>query len=153
MSEKTEKKPDPSIIKRYRREVSVDLSHEESEAYGKKLAGQKRYRDSLVEKAKQAAKNAAGDISAVSSEIDRLAVAVDTGKELRSTEVYDKLEGSQVKTYRADNHDLVDQRPAGFADEADMFADLEKPKDEDFPNPEPTPAKAKKPRKKKDKAN
>lgn len=152
---KTEK-PDPAIIKRYRREVSCALTDHEVEVYGRKLAAKKRERDDLTEKAKKVAATYKGDIATVSTEVDRLATAINAGSELRSTEVYDKLEGSQVKTYRADTHELIDQRPAGFADEqTDMFPEPEEKSDTggDFAEPPKPEPKKKGGRKKKQPAN
>lgn len=153
MTAKTEK-PDPAIIKRYRREVSVRLTDHEVEVYGRKLAAKKQERDTLTDKAKQIATNFKGQIADATSEVNRLAQAINDEHELRSTEVYDKLEGSQVKTYRADTHELIDQRPAGFADEqTSMFDDHDKEAEEkppgDFAEPPKADKKAKKPRKKK----
>ena len=153
--EKTETtdKPDPAILRRFKREVYVALTDHEVEVYGRKLAAKKAERDTLTERAKQAAAAFKGQIADVTTEVNRLASAINDGKELRNTDVYDRLDGSQVFTHRADNNELIDQRPATFADEqTDMFADAEKP-DEDFANPEPTPGKTKKPRKKKAKPN
>ncbi len=127
MSEKTDTKKAPkgTKIKTYRREVTFDLTHEESERYGRELASKKRQRDSVVEKAKQTAANFKGQVADLSADIDRLAVAVDSGKELRSAEVEDWLDGSQVFVFKAGDYtSSIDQRPAGFADEqTDMFAD------------------------------
>ncbi len=42
------------------------------------------------------------------------------------------LDGSQVRTYRADTHELVDQRPASYADtQEDLFPEPDE--DEDGP--------------------
>ena len=138
-----EKKKDPNRLRTYKREIPVDLTDHEIELYGRKLAAKKRERDGVVEKAKQTAATYKGQIADISAEVDRLAAAINTGKELRNTEVYDVLEGSQVFTKRSDTNEVIDQRPAGYADEqTDMFADPEAPA-EDFPNPEPAATKPK----------
>ena len=146
-------KPKGIKIKTYRREVTFNLTHEESERHGRELAAKKRQRDSVVEKAKQTAANFKGQVADLSADIDRLAVAVDSGKELRNAEVEDWLDGSQVFVYKAGEYgEVIDQRPAGFADEqADMFADPDKVEDEDQPdeNGEFQPPPASKPAKKK----
>ena len=153
MTKKKEPETDPAIIRRFKREVYVALTDHEVEVNGRKLAAKKAERDTLTDRAKQASAAYKGQIADVTTEINRLAAAINDGKELRNTDVYDKLEGSQVITYRADNNELIDQRPATFADEqTDMFADADKP-DEDFAKPAEPAAKAKKPRKKKTPAN
>lgn len=155
MSKKTDKtetaeKPDPAILRRFRREVYVALTDHEVEVYGRKLAAKKAERDTLTERAKQAAAAFKGQIADVTTEVNRLAAAINDGKELRNTDVYDRLDGSQVFTHRADNGEVIDQRPATFADQQeDMFPqpDEDQP-DEDFAKPTEKPAKGKKPRKK-----
>lgn len=143
MAEK--KKPtDPTRIRTYKREIPIELTDHEIEIAGRQLAAKKRARDELTEKAKKVAAQYKGELAAISAEVDRLAAAINTGKELRNTEVYDVLEGSQVFTKRSDTNEVIDQRPAGYADEqTDMFADPEAPA-EDFPNPEPAATKPKK---------
>lgn len=155
-----ETKDDPSILRRYRTEVSVDLDHDEVEAYGRKLAAEKKGRDLLIQKAKDVATEYKGQIATKTSEIDRLANAINTGAELRSTEVYDKLEGSQVRTYRQDGDVFVTQRPAGFADEqTNLFAEPDAEESTEgvpeFPTPPAPPARKKRGpgRKKKPAAN
>lgn len=160
MTAKTEKTPNGTKIKTYRREVTFDLTHDESERYGRELASKKRQRDNVIEKAKQTAANFKGQVADLSAEIDRLAVAVDSGKELRSAEVEDWLDASQVFVYKAGDYAKpIDQRPAGFADEqTSMFDDHDKETEEkppgDFAEPPKPAAKAKRPpRKKKTPAN
>lgn len=142
----TDKQPKGTKIKTYRREIPVVLSEKEVHDYGQKLASKKRERDVLVEKAKQVAKTYKGDESTIASEIDRLANAINSGRELRSTEVEDYLDGSQVFTYVAGSGEPhIDQRPAGFADEqTDMFATPDEVVDETPAKP----AKAKRGKKK-----
>ena len=142
-----------SKLRTYKREIPVILTNREVELYGRQLASKKRERDTLTEKAKQTAQGFKGQVGELSSEIDRLAVAIDSGKELRAVAVYDELDGSQVFTKRVDTDELVDQRPAGFHDkQADMFEtdepDPALPAGEEFQPPNPPPA-AEKPAQKK----
>jgi len=149
----TDKQPKGVKIKLYRREIPIVLTEKEIHDYGQKLASKKRERDVLTEKAKATAAEYKGQIATTSSEIDRLANAINSGRELRSTEVADYLDGSQVFTYPVGSSEHIDQRPAGFADEqTDMFAtndDDQPDANGEFQPPEPAPPKAKKPRKKK----
>ena len=124
MSKKTDKaetteKPDPAILRRFRREVYVALTDHEVEVYGRKLAAKKAERDTLTERAKQAAAAFKGQIADVTTEVNRLAAAINDGKELRNTDVYDRLDGSQVFTHRADNGEVIDPGTEGFVVTAD----------------------------------
>lgn len=141
--------PDKNKLRTYKREIPVNLSNREVELYGRQLASKKRERDTLTEKAKQTAQGFKGQVGELSSEIDRLAVAIDSGKELRAVAVYDELDGSQVFTKRVDNDELVDQRPAGFHDkQADMF-EVDEPDDNgEFQPPDPPPPEEKPAKKK-----
>lgn len=144
-----EKPTEPAKLRTYKREIPIELTDHEVELYGRKLAKKKSDRDGLTDKAKQVAATYKGEIAAVTAEVNRLAEAINTGKELRNTEVYDELVGSQVFTKRKDTDEVIDQRPASFADEqTDMFApDPEAPPDEgdtspaDFAPPPAAPAK------------
>lgn len=118
------------IIRRTRREVSVQLSNDESRQYGKQLARRKIERDAVEEKRKGVNAQFKGQLAEKDSEIDRLTAAIDTGSELRSLDVFDVLAGSQVITYRVDTHELVDQRPASY-EQADMFPELVEPDDDE----------------------
>ena len=136
MTKKKEPETDPAIIRRFKREVYVALTDHEVEVYGRKLAAKKAERDTLTERAKQAAAAYKGQIADVTTEVNRLASAINDEKELRNCDVYDRLDGSQVFTHRADNHELIDQRPASFSDQQeDMFPEPEEKPDEDFAKP------------------
>lgn len=127
---KTEKNDDKAlgILRRYHREVPVILPDAELQAYGQNLAFRKKARDVLVEKAKQVQAHYKGLIAEESTEIDRLAYAINEKKELRSVDVYDQLVGSQVHVVRVDTSEVIDQKPAGFADrEQDLFPEPQEP--------------------------
>lgn len=120
---KTDKK---DIIRTYRREVPVKLTRDEIHDYGKKLASKQREHDAIDAKRKTVAKQYAGELSTVGEEIRRYTAAIDSGEELRNSEVYDVLDGSQVFTYLKATGELIDQRPAGYVDaQSDAFPDIE----------------------------
>jgi len=115
------------ILRRTRREILHQLTRDEEHAYGQKLAREERAWDVLDAKRKDVVAQFKGELSKISTEIARLTSALNAHEELRNTEVLDVLVGSQVVTYRADTLEVVDQRPASYADaQEDMF-----PSDED----------------------
>jgi hypothetical protein len=131
---RTDKK---DIIRTYRREVPVKLTRDETHDYGKKLAAKQREHDALDAKRKTVAKQYAGELSTVAEEIRRYTAAIDSGEELRNSEVYDVLDGSQVFTYLKATGELIDQRPAGYVDvQADAFPEVEQEPPDPLPEPE-----------------
>lgn len=123
-------KKDNPVIRTYRREVPVKLTRDEIHDYGKKLAAKQREHEAIDAKRKTVAKQYAGELSTVGEEIRRLTSAIDSGEELRNSEVYDVLEGSQVMTYLKATGELIDQRPAGYVDtQIDAFP--EEPEDQE----------------------
>jgi hypothetical protein len=118
------------VLKRFRRELPHKLTRDEVHDYGQKLAGKEREWSALDEKRKGIAQQYRGDLAKVEADIQRLTAAVDTGKELRNTEVVNVLVGSQVFTYSLESGEVVDQRAADHTDtQEDMFPALE---DDDF---------------------
>jgi len=117
------------ILRRTRREILHTLTRDEEHAYGQKLAKEERAWDVLDAKRKDVLAQYKGKLSEISTEIARLTSALNAHEEMRNTEVLDVLVGSQVVTYRADTLEVVDQRPASYADaQEDMFPE---PGDED----------------------
>ena len=120
---------DPSaagkVLRKHRREVPHKLTRDEVHDYGQKLASKEREYSALDEKRKSIAQQYRGDMAKVEADIARLTSAIDTGKELRNTEVVDVLVGSQVLTYTLDGT-VIDQGPASIVDtQEDMFPELD----------------------------
>jgi len=116
---------DPSaagkVLRKHRREVPHKLTRDEVHDYGQKLASKEREYSALDEKRKSIAQQYRGDMAKVEADIARLTSAIDTGKELRNTEVVDVLVGAQVFTYTLDGTQ-IDQRAADHTDtQEDMF--------------------------------
>lgn len=113
------------VLRKHRREVPHKLTRDEVHDYGQKLASKEREYSALDEKRKSIAQQYRGDMAKVEADIARLTSAIDTGKELRNTEVVDVLVGSQVFTYTLDGVQ-IDQRAADHADtQDDLFPELE----------------------------
>lgn len=113
--------------KPFRRGVEITLSPSERTSYGESLARKKIERDHLVAAAKEEARKRKNVIADVSAEVDRLAAAVDTGKEFREVDVYWRLEGPHKVVRMLDGDVEVDRGPASAADQQ---IDLPYPDDE-----------------------
>ena len=80
------------VLRKHRREVPHKLTRDEVHDYGQKLASKEREYSALDEKRKSIAQQYRGDMAKVEADIARLTSAIDTGKELRNTEVVDTQE-------------------------------------------------------------
>lgn len=103
--------------KPFKRDVEIVLTPGERASYGESLARKKIERDHLVEAAKEEARRRKNLIADVAAEINRLAAAVDTGKEFREVQVYSRLEGAHMVTRLVDGDVEIDRRAASLADQ------------------------------------
>lgn len=101
----------------FKREIEVVLAASERASYGESLARKKIERDHLVEAAKEESRRRKNAIADVGSEVNRLAAAVDTGKEFREVMVYRRLEGAHVVIRAVAGDVEVDRRAATVADQ------------------------------------
>jgi len=122
---------EPATNKRkFRREIPVKLSDDETRAYGQQLARKEHEWTALDEKRKTVAAEYKTQLGGVSTEINRLTLAINSGEEMRAVECYEDVTATQVLIKRADTGEVVDQRPATFADhQVDMFDGLDTPSD------------------------
>lgn len=107
--------------KTFHREIPHRLTDEEIRQHAKRLGGKLQERALLDAKRKALAKDLAGQMATLDSDIERLGVAIDKGEEMRSTECFKELQGSQVFIMRADTGEVIDQQPATFVDQQMEF--------------------------------
>lgn len=133
--------PPTPPLRTFKREIPIKLSFSEIHDYGKRLARRKHEFDILDGKRKNVASQFKGQLAEIGADVNRLAAAIEAGEEMRNVDCYQETVGSQVFVKRADTHEVVDQRPATFAD--DQQAGLPFDDDEDdlpsanYQGPEP----------------
>lgn len=104
------------FLKKFTRELPVDLNDGELQTYGKMLAEKVREKELAEDKKKQATSVHAATIKTISNEIKRIAEARSKGAELRPVACGERLHGNVIEIVRLDTSVVVDTRPADLQD-------------------------------------
>lgn len=104
------------FLKRFSRELPVDLNDGELQAYGRQLAEKVREEELAEEKKKQIASEHTSRIKVIRNEIKRLADSRAKGAELRPVQCGERIKGNVIEVVRLDSYVVVDSRPADLQD-------------------------------------
>ncbi len=116
MSEPATAEQMDEFLRRFTRELPVQLTDHENQLYGKMLAEKCKEQELAIEKKKQVVADHNNRIKVITNEIKRLADARAKGEELRPVMCGEKLHGNVIEIVRLDRAEVVDTRPAELKD-------------------------------------
>jgi hypothetical protein len=104
------------FLRRFTRELPVQLNDHENQMYGKMLAEKCKEQELAIDKKKQVVADHNNRIKVITNEIKRLAEARAKGEELRPVMCGERLHGNVIEIIRIDRGEVVDTRPAELKD-------------------------------------